>query len=193
MANLGSMRDKLQGLPNKLTLARIAVIPLLLLIYPARPDKFNVFCSIVFAAGMITDLLDGYLARRYQLVTPLGALLDPIADKMLIATSLVMLAAAGKAPAFIAGLLIARDIGVNGIRLVALEEGRSIEVSDFGKWKTAVMGLSIFCLFYQDSLFGISCRAAGIVLLWASLILSLYSAWLYGRAYLATGQNPPAT
>jgi CDP-diacylglycerol--glycerol-3-phosphate 3-phosphatidyltransferase len=173
----------LKELPNKLTLARIASIPILLLLYPFDYKQLNVFCALVFFFAAVTDYFDGYLARKYQSVTPLGALLDPIADKMLVAASLVLLAYTHRIHAILAGVLICRDIGVNGLRLLALEEGRPIEVSDFGKWKTFVLSIAIFCLMVNEPLFGLPFREVGMLSLWASLGLSLYSAWLYGKAF----------
>jgi CDP-diacylglycerol--glycerol-3-phosphate 3-phosphatidyltransferase len=177
--------DWLKELPNKLTLARIASIPILLLLYPFDHKTLNVFCALIFFFAALTDYLDGYLARKYQSVTPLGKLLDPIADKMLVAASLVLLAYTHRVHAILAGVLICRDIGVNGLRLLSLEEGRSIEVSDFGKWKTFVLSIAIFCLMVNEPLFGLPFREVGMLALWVSLGLSLYSAWLYGKAFLA--------
>lgn len=180
----------LKHLPNKLTLARIAVIPALLVTFPfvvslgqdALP--LRVVCALLFAFAAITDLLDGYLARKYENVTPLGALLDPIADKMLIASSLVLLAYSRDLHPFFAGVMISRDLAINGIRLLAMEQNFKIEVSDSGKWKTTVQGVAIFCLFLGETLFRIPFGTIGMLALWISLALSLYSAWQYARGYL---------
>ncbi len=184
MTKLVVTSEWIRNLPNKLTLARIAAIPLLLIVYPLSPKKLNVFCAFVFAFAAFTDWLDGYLARKYQNVTPLGKLLDPIADKMLMAASLVLLASADVIWALFAGLLIARDIAINGIRLMAFEQGFTIEVSDFGKWKTTILSFAVFCLFINERLWKLPFREAGWVALWIGLGLSLYSAWMYGRAFL---------
>lgn len=184
MTKLAETSNWLKNLPNKLTLARIAAIPLLLIVYPVSPKKLNVFCALVFAFAAFTDWLDGYLARRYQNVTPLGALLDPIADKMLMASSLVLLASADVIWAVFAGLIISRDIAVNGIRLLALEQGVTIEVNDFGKWKTTILSVAVGCLFVNDRVWGLPFKEVGWICLWIGLGLSLYSAWMYGRAFL---------
>lgn len=183
MTKLAHTKEWLKHMPNKLTLARIGVIPLLLVLYPLT-ERLNVFCAILFAFAAFTDWLDGYLARKYGNVTPLGALLDPIADKMLIAAALVLLAHSRAVPAFLAGLIISRDIAVSGMRLMAMEQSFKIEVSDFGKWKTTLLSLAIFCLFINEPLFGIPFRPIGMISLWLSLALSLYSAWMYGKGYL---------
>jgi CDP-diacylglycerol---glycerol-3-phosphate 3-phosphatidyltransferase len=183
MSTLSDTGQWLKDLPNKLTLARIAVIPLLLIAYPLT-EALHLPCAIVFALAAVTDLLDGYLARKYGNVTSLGALLDPIADKMLIAASLLLLAAGGVVPSILAGLLICRDIGVNGIRLMALQQGLNVEVSDFGKLKTMILSGSIFFLLINKPLFDLPIREIGMVSLWIGLLLSLYSAWGYARSYL---------
>lgn len=196
MAPLADTADWIKNLPNKLTLARIAAIPLLLVLFPFVVDlginatAMRVACAILFAFAAITDLLDGYLARKYENITPLGALLDPIADKMLSAATLILLAYSRDIPAFIAGILISRDIAISGIRLLAMEQNFRIEVSDFGKWKTTIQAVAIFCLMVNEPLFRIPFRPIGMIALWIALGLSLYSAWIYGRGYLAKTKTP---
>lgn len=188
MTNLERTKDWLKHMPNKLTIARMAVIPLLLALYPVS-NKLWLFCAILFAFAAFTDYLDGWIARRYGSVTPLGALLDPIADKMLIGATLVLLSSSGVVPAFLTGLIICRDIGVSGLRLMAMEQDFKIEVNDFGKWKTALLLVSIFSLLAYEPILGLPLREIGMVTMWVSLVLSLYSAWLYGRAYLAEAKD----
>lgn len=186
---LTGTKEWLRHLPNKLTLGRIAAIPVLLLIYPLEWEFMRVPCALIFAAAAATDYLDGYLARKHGNVTPLGALLDPIADKMLIAAGLILLARAAAAPAFICALLICRDIAVSGIRLIALEQRVTIEVNEFGKWKTTITAVAIVCLMINKPLFDLPFRPVGMICLWIALGLSAYSAWLYGRAFLQSNKT----
>lgn len=187
----------LKALPNRLTFLRIAAIPLLLVLYPLQFRPVDILCGLIFMVAAFTDFLDGYLARKYQAVTPLGKLLDPIADKMLVAATLVLLAAVGTVPAFLAGLMICRDIGVSGLRLVALQEHLHIEVSDYGKWKTATQGVAILCLLLGrpipgvEPLFGLPLFQIGMVALWIALILSFISAWMYGKSFVKKVKNTP--
>jgi len=190
MSTLSATGQWLKNLPNKLTIARILAIPVLLVGYPLT-EALHVPCAILFALAAVTDLLDGYLARKYGNVTPLGALLDPIADKMLVASTLVLLANSGAVPALLAGLLICRDIGVNGVRLMALEKQVTIEVSDFGKLKTVVLLGAIFCLLINKRMFDLPLREIGMIGLWVGLLLSLYSAWAYGEGFLKMIKSPP--
>lgn len=173
----------LTSLPNRLTLARIAATPVILLLYPLDFFALDVFCALLFIAAAVTDWLDGYLARKYQSVTPLGALLDPIADKLLIAAALVVLVASGKIPAFLAGLMICRDLGVSGLRLMALEKNLMIDVSEFGKWKTGLQDVGIVCLMINRTVLQLPLRTIGMVSMWVALVLSLYSAYAYGKSF----------
>jgi CDP-diacylglycerol--glycerol-3-phosphate 3-phosphatidyltransferase len=179
-----SRNEWLRKLPNKLTIGRIAAIPLLLILYPLDVSAINVFCALVFAVACITDFFDGYLARKYNSVTPLGALLDPIADKMLVAAALLLLAHAKIVFPLLAGILICRDIAVSGIRLVALEQNFKIEVNDFGKWKTGVTGLAITCLLVGKPLFDLPMHTIGMVTLYIALGLSLFSGWMYCTSFM---------
>lgn len=181
----------LKTLPNKLTVARIAAIPLLLVLVPFNSPRVNIFAGVIFAIAAFTDYLDGYLARKYNSVTPLGALLDPIADKMLVGATLVLIAANGAVPAFLAGLMLARDIGVSGIRLMAQEEGFKIEVNEFGKWKTFLQLIGCGCLLVNQPFLGLPFRPVGMIAMWVALALSLYSGWQYGTGYLAKTKNDP--
>lgn len=186
-------RGWLKRLPNKLSLTRIAAVPLLLGVYPlattfdSKALKF--VCALIFTIAAITDVLDGYLARRYGSVTPFGALLDQVADKVLVAAALVLLASAKAAPAFLAAILICRDLAVNGIRLLALEQNLRIEVNDFGKAKTATLCVAIGCLFVYHPLWNLPFYEVGMICLWAAVGLSLYSGWTYGRNYLQQAKN----
>jgi len=177
-------KDFFRNLPNNLTLSRIAIVPVLLLLYPLGFNALKIFCAFLFALAAFTDFADGYLARRYKNVTSIGALLDPIADKMLTTAGLLLIAHAGNAPVFLVGILICRDIAVNGMRLIAADQRFSIEVNMAGKWKTAVMSVAIFCLLINAPLFDLPLRTIGMSLLWVSIGLSLFSAWQYSASFI---------
>lgn len=184
----------LKNLPNQLTMARIVAVPLLLLIYPLEFETTKVICALVFALAGITDILDGYFARRYNQESRIGALLDPVADKMLAAACLILLADSNALPAWICGFLLCRDIAVTGMRLVALEDGFSIPVSNLGKVKTIVQDVGIFCLLIGPDIFEIPFRKIGMVAIWIALLVSLYSGYLYLENFLeasATSNKKP--
>jgi len=171
-------------LPNQLTLARIIAIPVLLFVYPLDFHATNILCAFIFALAGITDILDGYFARRYNQESRMGALLDPVADKMLSGASLILLAHAKALPAGICGFLLCRDIAVSGMRMIALEDGFNIPVSSLGKIKTILQDVAIFCLMIRQDIFDIPFRVIGMIAIWLALGVSLYSGYLYFEEFL---------
>lgn len=171
------------SLPNKLTLARIAAIPLITLVYAFDYMPTRVFCALLFLAAALTDLFDGFFARKYGIETREGALLDPIADKMLIVTGLVLVVSSNNLYAFIAILLICRDIAVSGIRMIAQEQGFNVEVNQIGKFKTASQVAAIFCLMIGQELFRIPFRTVGMLIIWVALLASIYSGYTYFKDF----------
>ncbi|MGE0173158.1 MAG: CDP-diacylglycerol--glycerol-3-phosphate 3-phosphatidyltransferase [Oligoflexales bacterium] len=165
----------IRNIPNKLTLVRIAVIPLLMICYPLDIQFFDIFSAILFAIGAVTDFFDGYFARKYNSVSKLGKVLDPVADKLLTTAVIVLLSNRGNLPTFLAILFLCREIAISGIRLAAKEEGFSIDVTDLGKLKTAILDLSLFCLFINVGSF----HGVGMVTAWIALLVSYFSAYQY--------------
>jgi CDP-diacylglycerol--glycerol-3-phosphate 3-phosphatidyltransferase len=153
-----NFRTGLLNLPNLLTLARIAAIPavVILLLFNTRTTSF--FAAAVFGAAAITDWLDGWLARKWQVVTVLGKFLDPLADKLIVMAALIMLIPHGRVPAWAVFLVLAREMVVTGLRSIASSEGIVISASDLGKYKTifqmtAIPGLLLHYDYYW--LFGL--------------------------------------
>jgi CDP-diacylglycerol---glycerol-3-phosphate 3-phosphatidyltransferase len=131
------LKDQFFNLPNTLTMARILVIPAVLVFvyYESRVNSFIAAC--LFAGASITDFFDGWLARRKNLITVVGKFLDPLADKLLVSSTLVMLIPLGRIPAWVVVLLLARELTITGLRSIASSEGLVIDASQEGKWKTA--------------------------------------------------------
>jgi CDP-diacylglycerol--glycerol-3-phosphate 3-phosphatidyltransferase len=143
-----SLKQEFFNLPNMLTMFRILVIPVVLVFvyYESRVNSFIAAC--LFAAASITDFFDGWLARRKGLTTVLGKFLDPLADKLIVTSVLVMLVPLGRIPAWVVVLLLARELAITGLRGIAVTEGMVIAASQGGKWKTAfqltgILGLLI--------------------------------------------------
>lgn len=128
------------NLPNKLTLLRVAMIPLCLLCWAAG---WHVAAAAVFALAAVTDLMDGYIARKRHIVTTFGKFADPVADKLLVLTSMVFLCADGLLPAWAVCLVAARELTVDGLRLVAAAQGKVIAAGILGKIKT---NAQLFCV-----------------------------------------------
>ena len=127
------------NLPNSLTIARIFLVPFVVVILLTTQIRHWEFWGVtVFLGAAVTDLLDGYLARRRKQVTTLGRLLDPIADKLLISSALVSLVQLGIVPAWMVAIIIGREFAVSGLRNIAATEGFTIEASRLGKGKMAL-------------------------------------------------------
>lgn len=175
-------QDKLRKIivhPNFMTLSRIAAAPILivLLMFPGRITAF--FAACVFSIAAITDYFDGYLARKWGLVSNLGKILDPLADKLLISSSFVMLVSLHYMPAWICCVIIGRELAVTGLRCIIAESGDDVGASWLGKYKT---GFQIACaipLLLHYQYFNIDFNAIGHVLLYGALIFTLWSGMDY--------------
>ncbi len=174
----------LNQLPNQLTLLRVGAIPLLLIFYQFEFEFLDTLCGFIFLSAAITDFLDGYFARKYDMQSRIGALIDPIADKMLVVSSIILLSARGVMYDWVGVLFICRELLVSAIRLMALKRGKDIEVSFFGKVKTVMQDTFIFCLFINRPMFDLPFRPVGMISMWLALGISLYSGWLYIEEYI---------
>jgi len=187
-------RDHTWSLPNLLTYARILAVPLVVLCFFIEgklqsSDLARWMALSIFVAASITDFLDGYLARKWQQTSNIGRMLDPIADKLIVSVTLLLLAAEGTIAGWTlwAGVIIlCREILVSGLReyLAALKV--SVPVSTFAKWKTTVQMVAIAFLLAGpagDKLIPYT-TATGITLLWISAILTLYTGYDYFKAGL---------
>jgi CDP-diacylglycerol---glycerol-3-phosphate 3-phosphatidyltransferase len=177
-------RQNLIGLPNLLTYFRLATIPVivLVLIPPASPDSLNI-AFVLFLIASITDYFDGILARRHNLVTSIGKLLDPLADKLLTSAVMVMLIPLGKIPAWLVFIIIGRDITITGLRSIAASQGLILDASRMGKNK--MISQTVGLCFLLLSVAGIQTLldALGMIFLWVSVILSYWSARDYCRHF----------
>lgn len=176
------------NLPTNLTLLRIALIPLLVVVFYLPWPHSNVACMLIFLAAGITDWLDGYLARKMQLETPFGAFLDPVADKLMVAIVLVVLVEQEHTPylAIPAAIIIGREITIASLREWMAEIGQraTVKVSALGKWKTTAQMLAIGLLLYREDLLGIPIKSIGYGLLYIAAALTLWSMISYLRAAL---------
>src|SRR5689334_2557810 len=135
-----------RNLPNLLTFARILMIPVVLVLLDRGTPRDCYWAAWVYAAAAITDLLDGYLARRQGLVTIIGKFLDPLADKLIVVATLVWMVPMGRIPAWAVVLLVSREITITALRSIAGAEGLVISAAEGGKAKTALQMIGIICL-----------------------------------------------
>lgn len=189
-------RSNLLNLPNILTLSRIAAVPIvvLLLLYESKETCF--WAAFIFTLAAMTDWLDGYLARKWGIVTVLGKFLDPLADKLIVMAALIMLIPLGRVPAWAVFIILARDLIVSGIRSIASAEGVVIDASNLGKYKTtfqmvAIIGLLLHYHYYW--FFGVeanwlypSLHNAGIFIFYISLVLTVWSGMDYFLKFFKT-------
>lgn len=160
---------------NNLTLARIGVVPVLvvMLSYPGR--LVCLAAMLLFVAAAVTDVFDGYIARRFNLVTSLGKFLDPLADKLLVGSTLIMLAGEGFIPAWVAVVIICREMAVTGLRAVAADMGVVIAADAFGKLKTVVQAAALCPLILHYPWYDFDPQPLGLTLLYVALVLTVGS------------------
>ena len=174
------------NIPNILTLLRIALIPVFVVIFYLPTPWARPVCAIVFTIAALTDLLDGYLARRWGQTSPLGAFLDPVADKLMVAIALVLLVQAEPRAvlALPAAVIIGREITVSALREWMAEIGAraAVAVSMAGKLKTTAQMSAIVLLLIGEPMLGIPVEALGLALLYIAALLTLWSMFLYLRA-----------
>jgi CDP-diacylglycerol--glycerol-3-phosphate 3-phosphatidyltransferase len=187
-----SLRDDALNIPNLLTFGRILVIPIVLLLLDRGTPEDCLLAALVYSAAALTDLIDGWLARKLNIVSMLGKFLDPLADKLLVMAVLVYMVPMGRMPEWAVVLLLAREISVTGLRGIASNEGVVIAAGDDGKTKTALQMVGILCLLlgypYHLTLGPIDLGVVdlvvvGRILVYVSLFFSLMRAFTYTRLF----------
>lgn len=174
------------NIPNILTLVRIFLIPVFVALFYAPMSWARLGCALVFGLAALTDMVDGYLARRLGQTSPLGAFLDPVADKLMVATALVLLVEADPRPllALPAAVIIGREIAVSALREWMAEIGvrARVAVSRVGKFKTTAQMIAIFILILGHNTWGLPLYGMALVFLYGAAILTLWSMFIYLRA-----------
>ncbi len=164
------------NLPNSITLIRLAVIPVLFLLLLSPGRILSMIIAVLFIMAAITDLIDGYVARKYNIVTTMGKFLDPIADKLVVTTAMIMLIPIGRIPAWIVAIIIMRDLLVDGLRSIASADGLVIDASRLGKQKTLCQIVAVSALLiHYDTVFGLNAHAVGMAVLYLALVLTVWS------------------
>lgn len=179
------------NLPNKLTLVRIAMVPLVIVIYLCIDPSIglidqtstlalrDVLAFLVFIVASFTDMLDGKIARKYNLITSFGKFADPLADKALVNTLLILLVYAHQASVIAVILMILRDLMVDGLRMLASQKGKVVSAGFFGKLKTVLQMVAIALLLLKNWPFVYLGIPMDTILLWLATAASLYSGYVY--------------
>lgn len=187
MTQRGAFWQDALNVPNALTMGRIVLIPLVLWFVDEGTPRGALLAAYTWSVLSITDFLDGYLARKFDIESVVGKFLDPLADKLLVMALLVYMVAMGRIPAWIVVTLLAREIAITGLRSIASTEGIVIAARSGGKWKTAIQMVGILCMilhfphrvmpFYPQP---VDLNVVGQWLVLLSLVFSLTSAIEYG-------------
>ncbi|MCX5849885.1 MAG: CDP-diacylglycerol--glycerol-3-phosphate 3-phosphatidyltransferase [Deltaproteobacteria bacterium] len=168
-------RHETFNLPNTITLMRISVVPFLFVLLSKPGEFWSLIIAILFVIASVTDFFDGYIARKYHLITTMGKFLDPIADKIIVNTAMILMIPIGRIPAWIVAITIIRDLIVDVIRSIASSEGIYIQASILGKQKTLTQIIAVTALMIHYSIFGIDAHVVGTVIIYIALFLTIYS------------------
>jgi CDP-diacylglycerol--glycerol-3-phosphate 3-phosphatidyltransferase len=164
--------------PNIVTLFRIATAPFLIWILMYTGPAASWLAAGVFFVATVSDYFDGYLARSYDAVSTLGKFLDPMADKLIVMTALIMLTGMARmphVPAWMVVVLVSREIMVTGLRAVAAAEGLIVAAEELGKYKMVLQSIAIHGLLIHYTYFHVDCFAAGMFILWIAMAVSVWS------------------
>ncbi len=169
-------------LANKLTFLRILMAPIIVFLLYFEGPIFCILAALAFIFASLTDMVDGYIARRENMVTNLGKFLDPLADKVLICSVLIMLVYHGWVPAWVTIIIVCRELIVTGLRAMAIDEGIVLAADEYGKIKTTLQALALVPLLLHYPFLGFDLQPIGMFLLYISLILAIYSGgnYIYG-------------
>lgn len=180
--------------PNLLTGCRFAIVPVLLfLLQPDKDDLVALIAFFLFLFGALTDLADGYLARKHKIESVLGKLMDPLADKMLVATPLIMLIPMGRIAAWVSLIIISRELAVTGLRGLAAASGIVVSASGLGKVKSIFQYTALCILIFPAALLPIPyLHDLGRLILYISLLLTVWSGFDYFIRLQKIYLSPPS-
>lgn len=172
------------NLPNLITLLRIFLIPVFILVFLTPTASRSLAAAVIFLFASLTDLMDGYLARRWGQITKLGKFLDPIADKLLVLAALILLVDFQRVSSWIAIVIIGRELAVTGLRAIASSSGIVIAADEAGKYKMVIQTISVALLILGYKIGYINFHVWGTFLLWISMILAILSGVQYFMKFL---------
>ncbi len=180
--NAHRLPEKVINLPNLITFFRILLVPVLVVLLLDSAPVASVLAACTFSLACWSDFFDGYLARRREITTALGKLLDPLADKLIVLSALIMLAAMPReprVPAWMVVLMVGREFAVTGLRAIAVGEGIVLAAEELGKYKMIFQMFALHGLLIHYEFLGVDFFTSGMYFLWVSLVLSLWSGIQY--------------
>ena len=192
------VRERFWNLPNSVTMLRIGVVPVLLFLPWAMTISGSRFMAWAFILAAVTDILDGWLARRSggKDITRIGKLLDPLADKLIVSTALIMLLAIGWIPvrwgSWMVVVIVGRELAVTGLRGIASSHGQVVAATGPGKLKTIAQTVATAALLFHYETLGLPAQDIGMTLLAIATVLTLWSGYLYFSDYFGWRDPAPA-
>lgn len=163
------------NLPNKLTIARMCMVPLFMIALMMNTELSRVAATVIFALASLTDMLDGQIARKYHMITNFGKLMDPLADKVLTAAAMICLVELGDLAAWIAVVIIFREYAITGLRSVAASENIVVAANIWGKVKTVCQMVALMLLMLKPQITAICGIDLGLWLMYVAVVLTVYS------------------
>jgi CDP-diacylglycerol--glycerol-3-phosphate 3-phosphatidyltransferase len=190
------LREEFWNLPNTVTVVRCGVVPILLLLPWYKSETGSQVIAWIFIVSALGDILDGWLARRGQQITSIGKLLDPLADKLIVSTALIVLVAVGHVPGWATWtvvVIVGRELAVTGLRGLASSQGQVMAATGYGKLKTFTQNFAIAALLFHYPTFGLPAHELGLTLLLLATALTLGSGYAYFAAFFRTAGSavPP--
>ena len=180
-----SSSPSILNISNSLTILRILSIPFVLVPLHSNNPNSSFWAAVIFSLAFVTDWLDGFIARKKNLVTNFGKIMDPLADKLLIGSAFIMLVDLDRVDGWMGILIIGREIAVTWLRSMLAAKGTILASSWWGKYKTFFQAIALIPLMIHYPMFSIDFHFWGIVLLWVALFLTLWSGLLYFIQYFA--------
>lgn len=177
------IKENIWSTPNYLTISRVAMIPLIMFFLFFEGKFASFMACVIFIIASITDWYDGYLARKEHSVTSFGKFLDPLADKLLVMATMIMLIPLDRIDAWIVVLILGREITITGLRGIASAEGIVIAASPLGKYKTGFQIAALIGLTMHYTYYGFNFQFWGTLLLWIALALTLWSGFDYMKKF----------
>lgn len=174
-----NQRREIFNLPNSITMARISVVPFLFLLLASPGPFWSLVLAALFVLAAITDFADGFVARKYNMITTMGKFLDPLADKLIVNSAMILMIPIGRIDAWIVVIMIMRDLIVDGIRSIASSEGIYIQASILGKQKTLAQIFAVTALMIHYPFLGLDAHFVGTIVLYVAFLLTIYSGMDY--------------
>lgn len=163
------------NLPNKLTIARMCMVPLFMIALMINTPASRIIATVIFALASLTDMLDGQIARKYNMVTNFGKLMDPLADKVLTAAAMICLVELGDLAAWIAVVIIFREYLITGLRSVAANENIVVAANIWGKVKTVCQMIALMLLMLKPQILALCGIDIGLWMMYVAVALTIYS------------------